>query len=167
MSLSINGATRAINKARSRGAEFELNGEILPDWELSANYSYTNAKIIDDGVNAANNGNRLQNAPRHSGALYLSHNLVIGGIPGDFRIGGGARYVGTRAGDPENSFTLPNYVVADSFIAWNNRLFGEKTQLRLNLNNLFNEHYYTSSGGNLRVREGETRNLMVQASVEF
>lgn len=167
MSLSINGATRAINKARSRGAEFELNGEILPDWELSANYSYTNAKIIDDGVNAANNGNRLQNAPRHSGALYLSHNLVVSGIPGDFRVGGGARYVGTRAGDPENSFTLPNYVVADSFIAWNNRLFGEKTQLRLNLNNLFNEHYYTSSGGNLRVREGETRNLMVQASVEF
>jgi len=167
MSLSINGATRAINKARSRGAEFELNGEILPDWELSANYSYTNAKIIDDGVNTANNGNRLQNAPRHSGALYLSHNLVIGGIPGDFRVGGGARYVGTRAGDPENSFTLPNYVVADSFIAWNNRLFGEKTQLKLNLNNLFNEHYYTSSGGNLRVREGETRNLMVQASVEF
>lgn len=167
MSLSINGATRAINKARSRGAEFELNGEILPDWELSANYSYTNAKIIDDGVNAANNGNRLQNAPRHSGALYLSHNLVVSGIPGDFRVGGGARYIGTRAGDPENSFTLPNYVVADSFIAWNNRLFGEKTQLRLNLNNLFNEHYYTSSGGNLRVREGETRNLMVQASVEF
>ncbi|RJF56083.1 TonB-dependent siderophore receptor [Serratia inhibens] len=167
MSLSINGTTRAINKARSRGAEFELNGEILPDWELSANYSYTNAKIIDDGENSANNGNRLQNAPRHSGALYLSHNLVISGIPGDFRVGGGARYVGTRAGDPENSFTLPNYVVADSFIAWNNRLFGEKTQLKLNLNNLFNEHYYTSSGGNLRVREGETRNLMVQASVEF
>ncbi|WP_454878390.1 TonB-dependent siderophore receptor [Serratia inhibens] len=167
MSLSINGTTRAINKARSRGAEFELNGEILPDWELSANYSYTNAKIIDDGENSANNGNRLQNAPRHSGALYLSHNLVVSGIPGDFRVGGGARYVGTRAGDPENSFTLPNYVVADSFIAWNNRLFGEKTQLKLNLNNLFNEHYYTSSGGNLRVREGETRNLMVQASVEF
>ncbi|MEE4407255.1 MULTISPECIES: TonB-dependent siderophore receptor [unclassified Serratia (in: enterobacteria)] len=167
MSLSINGTTRAINKARSRGAEFELNGEILPDWELSANYSYTNAKIIDDGENSANNGNRLQNAPRHSGALYLSHNLAISGIPGDFRVGGGARYIGTRAGDPENSFTLPNYVVADSFIAWNNRLFGEKTQLRLNLNNLFNEHYYTSSGGNLRVREGETRNLMVQASVEF
>lgn len=167
MSLSINGTTRAINKARSRGAEFELNGEILPDWELSANYSYTNAKIIDDGENSANNGNRLQNAPRHSGALYLSHNLVISGIPGDFRVGGGARYIGTRAGDPENSFTLPNYIVADSFIAWNNRLFGEKTQLKLNLNNLFNEHYYTSSGGNLRVREGETRNLMVQASVEF
>lgn len=167
MSLSINGTTRAINKARSSGAEFELNGEVLPGWDLSANYSYDKAEIVDDGVNAANNGNRLQNAPRHSGALYLSHNLAISGVPGDFRVGGGARYVGTRAGDPENSFTLPDYVVADSFIAWNNQLFGEKTQLKLNLNNLFNKHYYTSSGGNLRVREGETRNLMLEASVEF
>ena len=167
MSLSINGTTRAINKARSSGAEFELNGEVLPGWDLSANYSYDKAEIVDDGVNAANNGNRLQNAPRHAGALYLSHNLAISGVPGDFRVGGGARYVGTRAGDPENSFNMPDYVVADSFIAWNNRLFGEKTQLKLNLNNLFNKHYYTSSGGNLRVREGETRNLMLEASVEF
>lgn len=167
MSLSINGTTRAINKARSSGAEFELNGEVLPGWDLSANYSYDKAEIVDDGVNADNNGHRLQNAPRHSGALYLSHNLAISGMPGDFRVGGGARYVGTRAGDPENSFTLPDYVVADSFIAWNNQLLGEKTQLKLNLNNLFNQHYYTSSGGNLRVREGETRNLMLEASVEF
>jgi len=167
MSLSINGTTRAINKARSSGVEFELNGEVLPGWDLSANYSYDKAEIVDDGVNAANNGNRLQNAPRHAGALYLSHNLAISGVPGDFRVGGGARYVGTRAGDPENSFNMPDYVVADSFIAWNNHLFGEKTQLKLNLNNLFNKHYYTSSGGNLRVREGETRNLMLEASVEF
>ena len=167
MSLSINGTTRPINKARSSGAEFELNGEVLPGWDLSANYSYDKAEIVDDGVNSANNGNRLQNAPRHAGALYLSHNLAISGVPGDFRVGGGARYIGTRAGDPENSFTLPDYVVADSFIAWNNQLFGEKTQLKLNLNNLFNKHYYTSSGGNLRVRAGETRNLMLEASVEF
>lgn len=167
MSLSINGNTRPIDKARSSGVEFEVNGEVLPDWDISASYSFNKAEIVEDSINPANNGNRLQNAPRHAGALYLSHNLSFNGIPGDFRIGGGARYVGTRAGDPENSFTMPDYVVADSFIAWNNILFGEKTQLKLNLNNIFNKHYYTSSGGDLRVREGETRNLMVEASIEF
>ncbi|KAF6660274.1 TonB-dependent siderophore receptor [Enterobacteriaceae bacterium EKM102V] len=167
MSLNINGSTRAIDKARSTGAEFELNGEISPGWDLSASYSYDQAEIVSDRVNPDNNGNRLQNAPRQSGALYLSHEMQVSGLPGSLRLGGGARYVGTRAGDPDNSFTLPDYVVADTFVAWNNRLFGEKTQLRLNLNNLFNQHYYSSSGGNLRVREGETRNLMVQARVEF
>jgi len=167
MSLNINGSTRAIDKARSTGAEFELNGEIAPGWDLSANYSYDQAEIVSDRVNPDNNGNRLQNAPRHAGALYLSHERQISSLLGTFRLGGGARYVGSRAGDPDNSFTLPDYVVADSFVAWKNRLFGEKTELRLNVNNLFNQHYYTSSGGNLRVREGETRNMMVQARVEF
>jgi len=167
MSLNINGSTRAIDKARSTGAEFELNGEITPGWDLSASYSYDQAEIVSDRVNPENNGNRLQNAPRHAGALYLSHEMQITSLPGTFRFGGGARYIGSRAGDPDNSFTLPDYVVADSFVAWNNRLFGEKTQLRLNINNVFNQHYYSSSGGNLRVREGETRNLMVQARVEF
>jgi len=167
MSLNINGSTRAIDKARSTGAEVELNGEIAPDWDLTANYSYDQAEIVSDRVNPDNNGNRLQNAPRHAGALYLSHDLQVSSLPGSLRLGGGARYVGSRAGDPDNSFTLPDYVVADSFVAWKNRLFGEKTELRLNINNLFNQHYYSSSGGNLRVREGETRNLMVQARVEF
>ncbi len=100
MSLNINGSTRAIDKARSTGAEFELNGEIAPGWDLSANYSYDQAEIVNDRVNPDNNGNRLQNAPRHAGALYLSHEMQISSLPGSFRLGGGARYVGSRAGDP-------------------------------------------------------------------
>lgn len=167
VSLYLNGATYSVDKARSRGIEVELNGEIYPGWDISANYSYGEAKIVNDNNNSDNNGNRLQNAPRNSGAVYLSHNLRLNLLPGSFRIGGGVRYMGTRAGDPDNSFTLPAYTVADSFIGWDNQLLGKKTHLQLNLNNLFNKHYYTSSGGNLRVSEGETRNLVLSASVEF
>lgn len=167
ISLSLNGSTYEVNKARSTGAEFEINGEIYPDWALSANYSYDEAKITDDQNNAENNGHRLQNAPRHAGAVYLSHTLDWHRLPGSFRLGGGARYMGSRAGDPDNSFSLPDYVVADSFISWDNTLWGEKTHLQLNINNLFNKHYYTSSGGNLRVEEGQTRNAVLSASIAF
>lgn len=167
VSLSLNGSNYAVAKARSRGVETELNGEIGEGWALSANYSYNQATITDDQNNSANNGNRLQNAPRHSGAVYLSHRLPISAIPGEIRVGGGVRYVGSRAGDPDNSFSLPAYTVADSFIAWDNSLLGKKTHLQLNLNNMFNKHYYTSSGGNLRVAEGESLNAVVSASVEF
>ncbi len=167
ISLSLNGSTYAVAKARSRGVEAELNGEIYRGWQLSANYSYDQAIITDDQNDSANNGNRLQNAPRNSGAVYLSHAINIPGVPGSVRVGGGARYVGTRAGDPDNSFTLPAYTVADSFISWDNKLLGKNTHLQLNVNNLFNKHYYTSSGGNLRVEEGETLNAVVSASVEF
>lgn len=167
VALSLNGDTYAVDKARSSGVEVEVNGEIYPHWDISANYSYDQAKIVNDKTNSDNNGNRLQNAPRNSGALYLSHDLTLSGLPGSLRLGGGIRYVGSRAGDPDNSFSLPAYTVADSFIGWDNQLLGKKTHLQLNINNLFNKQYYTSSGGNLRVAEGETRNLVLSASVEF
>lgn len=39
ISLSLNGSTYAVAKARSRGVEVEMNGEVLPGWDVSGNYS--------------------------------------------------------------------------------------------------------------------------------
>lgn len=167
MSIFINGVTRNIPKARSTGAELEINGEISPDWNLIANYSYDKTEIVSDNVNPDNVGNRLVNAPTNMGSLYLSHTLRFSWLPGELRLGGGGRYVGTRAGDPENSFVMPAYTVADAFIAWDSQLIGKHTQLKLNVKNLFNREYYESSAGNLRVIEGEPRVMYLQAAVDF
>lgn len=167
MSIFINGVTRSIPKARSTGAELELNGEVAPNWDLTANYSYDKTEIVEDNLNPANVGNRLVNAPTNMGGLYLSHRMTLPVMPGEVRVGGGARYVGRRAGDPENSFTMPAYTVADAFVAWDSKLLGKHTQLKLNVKNLFNREYYASSAGNLRVIEGEPRSLSLQATVDF
>lgn len=167
MSIFINGVTRNIPKARSTGAELEVNGEFAPDWNLIANYSYDKTEIVSDNVNPDNVSNRLVNAPTNMGSLYLSHTLRFSWLPGELRLGGGGRYVGTRAGDPENSFVMPAYTVADAFIAWDSQLIGKHTQLKLNVKNLFNREYYESSAGNLRVIEGEPRVMYLQAAVDF
>jgi len=167
MSVLINGVTRNIPKARSTGAEVEINGELAPDWNLIATYSHDKTEIVEDDVNSANVGNRLVNAPTNSGSLYLTHALRFSWLPGDVRVGGGARYVGSRAGDPENSFTMPDYTVADAFVAWDSKLVGKHTQLKVNVNNLFDKEYYESSGGSLRVSEGAPREVVVSASVDF
>ncbi|GAA0485658.1 TonB-dependent siderophore receptor [Tatumella punctata] len=167
MSIFINGVTRNIPKARSSGADVEVNGEIRPGWDLIANYSYDKTEIVSDNVNPANVGNRLVNAPASMGSLYLSHALQFSWLPGEIRVGGGGRYVGRRAGDPENSFMMPAYTVADAFITWNSSIIGKKTQLKLNVKNLLNRQYYESSAGNLRVIEGEPRVVYLQAAVDF
>lgn len=167
MSIFINGVTRSIPKARSTGVELELNGEVARNWDLTANYSYDKTEIVEDNLNPDNVGNRLVNAPTNMGGLYLSHRMTLPVVPGEVRIGGGARYVGRRAGDPENSFTMPAYTVADAFVAWDSKLLGKHTQLKLNVKNLFNREYYASSAGNLRVIEGEPRSLSLQATVDF
>ena len=54
----------AIGEANSHGVELDLAGEIVPGWQMIANYAYTETEILDDTVLGAA-GNRLPNVPRH------------------------------------------------------------------------------------------------------
>ena len=107
------------------------------------------------------------NAAQNIASLYLTHHLALPSDAGQWRVGGGARYVGERAGDNANSFWLDSYTVADAFVSWESQLLGDKTRLQLNARNLFNREYYPSSGGNLRIAVGEPRELRLSASVDF
>lgn len=162
--VSNNNVSEAAGKVGSRGVELDISGRLSERWELLGSYAYTDTEILDD---PANEGHELVNAARNSGSLYLVHHLHLPQELGQWRLGGGARYVGERAGDNANTFWLDSYTVADAFVTWDNQLLGEKTRLQLNVRNLFNERYYPSSGGNLRVAVGEPRELRLSASVEF
>ncbi|SDG88296.1 iron complex outermembrane recepter protein [Pseudomonas benzenivorans] len=162
--VSNNGVSEAAGKVGSRGLELDLSGRLAERWELLGSYAYTDTEILDD---PQNRGNHLVNAARHSASLYLTHHLALPSAAGRWRVGGGARHVGERAGDNANSFWLDSYRVADAFIAWDSRLLGDKTRLQLNVRNLFDQQYYPSSGGNLRVAVGEPREVRLSASVEF
>lgn len=162
--VSNNNASEAAGKVGSRGVELDITGRLSERWELLGSYAYTDTEILDD---PANKGNELVNAARNIASLYLVHHLSLPEDFGQWRLGGGTRYVGERAGDNANSFWLDSYTVADAFINWDSQLLGEKTRLQLNVRNLFDERYYPSSGGNLRVAVGEPRELRLSASVEF
>ncbi|MBL0950170.1 MAG: TonB-dependent siderophore receptor [Pseudomonas sp.] len=162
--VSNNNVSEAAGKVGSRGVELDITGRLSERWELLGSYAYTDTEILDD---PANKGNELVNAARNIASLYLVHHLSLPEDFGQWRLGGGARYVGERAGDNANSFWLDSYTVADAFISWDSQLVGEKTRLQLNVRNLFDERYCPSSGGNLRVAVGEPREVRLSASVEF
>ncbi|SDA82584.1 iron complex outermembrane recepter protein [Pseudomonas sp. NFPP33] len=155
----------AAGKVGSRGVEVDLAGRIADDWELIATYAYTHTELLDD---PSNKGNRLAQAPRHTGSLYLTHELPIDAQLGTWRVGGGTRYIGERTGDNADSFRLDSYTLADAFVRWEYPLLGHKTSLQLNLDNIFDKHYYPSTtGSQLNVSVGEPRTARLSASVEF
>lgn len=158
-------AMQAAGKVGSRGVELDLTGRIAERWELIATYAYTHTEILDDPVNE---GNRLAQAPRHSAGLYLTHQLPAPSALGTWRIGGGARHVGERTADNADSFHLSGYTLADAFVRWDYPLPGRKTSLQLNVDNLFDKHYYPSTtGSELNVSVGAPRTARLSASVEF
>lgn len=156
--------SRNAGAVRSRGLELEASGRLAPAWELMFAWSYTDARVTRD---PSLQGKALQNVPRQSGSLYLSHDLP-GLVGGDtLRVGGGPRYVGARAGDPANSFELPAYSVTDIFARYDTRLGEYKLSLQLNINNLFDRRYYTSSVSQYFVSMGDPRQWVLTSRLEF
>ncbi|KTT42269.1 ligand-gated channel [Pseudomonas oryzihabitans] len=157
--------SQAAGKVGSQGLEVDLTGRLAERWDVIATYAYDHTEVLDD---PANEGKRLPQAPKHSGSLYLTHHLLVPSNLGSWHVGGGARYVGERAGDPANSFYMDSYTVADAFLRWDLPVTGYQARLQLNVDNLFDKEYYPSSANSpLQVAVGEPRTARLSASVSF
>ncbi|MBB3103053.1 TonB-dependent receptor [Azomonas macrocytogenes] len=158
--------TRTIGKARSRGLEASLTGHLSERWDVIANYAYTDAEITKD---PGNDGNDLVNVARNVAGAFVSYDVPQTFLPGSFRVGGGARYVGERKGDTANSFELPGYTTYDAFVSWSMpNMIGKATRMQLNVENLTDKKYFISSGASAnRVSWGAERIATFSASVDF
>lgn len=157
--------SEAAGKVGSRGLEVDLTGHLAERWDMIATYAYDHTEVLDD---PSNEGKRLPQAPKHSGSLYLTHHLLVPSNLGGWHVGGGARYVGERAGDAANSFYMSSYTVADAFLRWDLPVTGYQTRLQLNVDNLFDKQYYPSSANSpLQVAVGEPRTARLSATVSF
>lgn len=154
----------AAGEVRSRGLEVDLSGQLSERWSLIGSYAYTDAEVTED---PDYKGNRLQNVAKNSGSLSAVYDFgsVIGGD--QLRVGAGARYVGERAGNAVNDFDLPSYTVADAFATYETRVEGQKVKFQLNVKNLFDRTYYTSSASRFFVSMGDSRQVSLSSTLEF
>lgn len=161
-----NGETlnRAAGKVNSHGLEVDVSGQLSARWSLIGSYAWLDGEVTED---PEYEGNRLQNVAKNNAALSLAYDAgpLFGGD--GLRLGGGARYVGERAGDAADSFDLPAYTVADAFVAYDTRLGEHDLGLQLNVKNLFDRQYYPSAASRNYVSVGEPRQLLMSATLGF
>lgn len=65
--------TANTGEAQIRGAEFELNGEILPRLQIRAGLGFLHAVITDKGAGPFENGERIFQTPDFTGTLGLAY----------------------------------------------------------------------------------------------
>ncbi|SQG00137.1 TonB-dependent siderophore receptor [Paucimonas lemoignei] len=161
---SANTVYSSAGEVRSRGLELDVSGELNERWSLIGAYAFTDAQVTEDPLLK---GNRLQNAARHSGSLSAVYD--VGSVLGNdrLRLGAGAHYVGERAGNPTDDFNLPAYTVADAFASYDTRLDGQKVRVQINLKNIFDRTYYSSSVSRYFVSMGDSRQVVVSSTLEF
>ncbi|HBK46597.1 MAG TPA: TonB-dependent siderophore receptor [Xanthomonadaceae bacterium] len=155
---------RTSGAARSRGVELDLAGRIDEHWSVIASAALIDARTTEDPDYA---GNRLWNVARQTASLSAVYDAgpVFGS--GRVRVGGGGRYVGKRPGDSANSFELPAYSVADLFASYDTRLGRHPVKVQINVKNLFDRTYYTSSVNKYFVSMGDARQILLQAVLDF
>ncbi|MGD1953557.1 MAG: TonB-dependent siderophore receptor [Leptolyngbyaceae cyanobacterium] len=147
---------------RSRGIELDVQGEILPGWNVIASYALTDAEITEDEVFEA--GNALFNVPRHSGSLWTTYELQQGSLEG-LGFGLGLFFTGEREGDLNNTFDLSSYIRSDALVYYQRARF----RAQLNVQNLFDIDFFEASrGGNeLEFVPGQPLTVSAQVSWQF
>ncbi|WP_241024250.1 TonB-dependent siderophore receptor [Burkholderia sp. Ac-20365] len=160
VAVTVGDLTSTIGSARSRGVELDVAGRVTRHLSLIGSYAYTDAVDRDDNT-------FLVNAARHMGSLFAVYDTTLPYLPGQWRFGGGARLVGARPGDSANSFSLPGYVVADLFAAYETKIGKIPTRIQLNVKNVFDKTYYPSSNSNLIIAVGEPRLVMLKTTFSF
>ncbi|WP_431624381.1 TonB-dependent siderophore receptor [Enterobacter chuandaensis] len=164
---SIGGETiaKTAGRVRSQGVEVDLAGSLTENTNIIASYGYTDAKVLEDPDYA---GKPLPNVPRHTGSLFLTYDIHNAFAGNTLTIGGGGHGVSRRSATNGADYYLPGYFVADAFAAYKMKLQYPVT-LQVNVKNLFDKTYYTSSiaTNNLGNQIGDPREVQFTVKMEF
>jgi iron complex outermembrane recepter protein len=164
--------------ARSRGPELDIQGEILPGWNIIATYANMDARVTktndDEGFFAPRLGSRMFNLPRNTGSVWSTYEVQDGDFEG-FKFGGGVTLRDSQEGccDKVRS-SIPGYATVDLLAEYNRKIGDTTITAQLNVNNLLDKRYFsghtTFFESGLRgagVDFGQPRTFMGQISVQY
>lgn len=162
----------ADGTVRGQGFESEISGELLPGFEITAGYTYTDTKYVRDrtetGEASGYEGADFSSiTPRHM--LRIWGNYKLSGPLDGLSIGAGINAQSRIWASSDSSRT--GTVEQKGYVLVNTRLgyrLNEHVSLALNANNLFDKRYYQRlyalNSGN---RYGEPRSVLVNARITY
>jgi iron complex outermembrane receptor protein len=125
-----------LGEVTVKGLETELAGR-LASWDLTAQYSYTDAQITQTSEAAVRYlGQQLEAIPKHSASLWAVHRFAA--VPG-LRAGFGVRHIG-KSSDGVNNLQVPAVELFDAMVDYDTGTW----RFALNANNLTDKKYIAS-----------------------
>lgn len=150
-------AYKAAKGTETKGIDMEISGEVLPGWQLQAGYSHARTEDAD-GVR------QLTQLSMDTFRFWSTYRL-----PGDWdrlTVGGGVSWnSGTSLyfSSLKARATQDDYTIASLMARYQ---LTDKLAASLNLNNLFDEKYYSGIGGSVG-HYGDPRNATMNLRYDF
>jgi catecholate siderophore receptor len=141
---------------RVRGVAAGATGRINKRWQVTGNYTYLDAQVIQASAADKTMGKVPVNVPKHAFTGWTTYRLAK-----NWEVGAGPTYQSGRFVSTDNSVAVASYVRWDASLAYTQ----PKYDVRLNLFNLTNKMYYDaliqSDGGRSVPGTGATAMLSV------
>lgn len=142
--IGFNIVTGEVN---AKGVELDLQGEVLPAWNVILTYANTETLITRSNNNDL--GQRFYNVPRNTASFWNTYEFRQGALEG-LRIGGGVTY---RDAQRIYDYTglnlrksLAPYATVDLMSAYSFYVAGTKLTAQINISNLLDHTYFTAGG---------------------
>ena len=155
-----------IGEEESNGFEFDLAGEISPNWNILASYAYIDARITKTASNSEKDFDMQRpSTPRHSGNIWTKYIITEGPLK-HLGLGAGYNFVTERFGQVgrrANTTVYPGYGLVNAVLYYKIN----QIQLQANLNNILNKTHWVGGYDKLRSFPGAPRNINVTVSYKF
>ncbi len=158
----------AAGEAESTGLEVDTNLSFDNGVGLWFSYAYTDAEFLNSFADAdgfgftIDAGDPVINSPEHQASLQVTKDFDVDNTA--IKVGGGLLYVGERNGWVGADFDLPSYTTARVFAEAD---FNNNVSLRFDLDNAFDETFYTNSFANVWVEPGAPRRARLTLTYNF
>ena len=158
---------RQVGESRAKGAEVEINSNITPNLNLTAAYTYTDARITKDTAGSLVEGNQMTGVPRNQASVWGKYRFLEGQLKG-LSLGGGVRYF-----DSAYSYTKPtlygkldpgSVTLVDAAIGYQ---IDTHWSVDLNAKNLFDKEYVSGCNDAGRCYWGDSRTLLGTVSYNW
>jgi iron complex outermembrane receptor protein len=179
-SAFVNGANVYVldGRARHRGTELSVTGEVTPNWSLYATAQLLDAKQISgaDTVITTNPvtgavtvvptvvGRKIENTPERTFSVASEYRFTT--RPTGFSVNAAAYYLSSRAVNQFNQAFIPGYTLLDLGGAYTGAFGGKETTFRLTAQNVADKKYFSSTGVSI-IAQGQPRLMKFSVTTRF
>jgi iron complex outermembrane receptor protein len=165
-------------RARFRGEELSLTGEVTKDWSVYLTGQFLDAEQISgaDTVVTTNPmtgavtvtptvvGRVIENTPKRT--FSLASEYRFNGVMNGFAVNAASYYVSERAINAFNNAFIPSYTLFDVGASYTGSLYGNDMTVRVTGQNVADKKYFSSTGAGI-IAQGPPRVIKFSVETKF
>ncbi|WP_263143738.1 TonB-dependent siderophore receptor [Pseudomonas sp. RIT-PI-AD] len=158
---------RQVGASRAKGLELELNSDLTRNLNLTATYSYTDARVTQDAADSLIEGHQMTGVPRNQASFWAKYRFLEGPLNGFYAAGGVRHFDSAFSYTPATLYgklDAGDVTLVDAAVGYR---FDRNWSVDLNAKNLFDKEYVSGCNDAGRCYWGESRTLLGTVSYDW